>query len=71
MSLEIPIIRVPGTTGDYKSDLGAKARAAIEHIALDEYDFGFVHVKAVDDTGHDRNTQLKVLYFCLSLSLSR
>ena len=24
------------------------------------YEFGFVHVKAVDDTGHDRKPQMKV-----------
>lgn len=26
-------------------------------------DFGFLHVKAVDDTGHDRATALKVTVF--------
>ena len=29
-------------------------------LASGGYDFAFLHVKAVDDTGHDRDTVLKV-----------
>ena len=62
---------VPGTTGDYHTDLAAKARAVAEAVGLGEATtdspgqasqppstpplptFAFVHVKAVDDAGHD------------------
>ncbi len=32
-----------------------------EALAAGGYGFAFLHVKAVDDTGHDRDTALKVL----------
>ena len=46
--------------GDYRTDLHAKAKAAADALANQEYDMVFLHIKAVDDTGHDRHTQLKV-----------
>eukprot|EP00741_Cyanophora_paradoxa_P007660 tig00001164_g7409.t1 len=63
ISLGMHVEAVPGATGDYHTDLQAKARAAAELFARAGdagYDFGFVHVKAVDDAGHDRNAALKV-----------
>ena len=54
------IIDVPNTTGYYNSDLNAKMETAVKAIKEDKYDFGFVHVKAVDDAGHDKNSQIKV-----------
>ena len=49
---------VPGMTGYYDSNLEGKCRyaASICH----EYDFGFVHVKGVDDAGHDKSLKIKV-----------
>lgn len=44
---------VPGMTGFYDSNLEGKMLYAAEII--NEYDFGFVHIKAVDDAGHDKN----------------
>lgn len=53
---------VEGMTGYYDSNLeGKMVRAAREVIEnLNGYDFGFVHVKAVDDAGHDKNKTMKV-----------
>ena len=53
---------VSGMTGYYDSNLeGKTTRAAKEMIENQNgYDFGFVHVKAVDDAGHDKNKQIKV-----------
>lgn len=53
---------VAGATGDYHTNLQAKAEAAVEFITSDDYDFGFVHVKAVDDAGHDRDVKKKLHY---------
>lgn len=55
-------MRTHTRTGDYRTDLCAKGQAAVDTLtaAASPYEFGFVHVKAVDDAGHDRNTDLKV-----------
>ncbi|OQR86503.1 2,3-bisphosphoglycerate-independent phosphoglycerate mutase [Achlya hypogyna] len=59
-SLDMDVVAVAGATGDYHTDLMAKADRAIELFASGAYDFGFVHVKAVDDAGHDRDVATKV-----------
>lgn len=47
MCLEMDIINVPGATGDYFSDLSAKARYALSTLRdrQRDYDLGFLHVK--------------------------
>jgi 2,3-bisphosphoglycerate-independent phosphoglycerate mutase len=60
MTFGIPIIEVEGTTGYYNSNLDNKALKAIEAIQKDDYDFGFVHIKAIDDAGHDKNLEIKI-----------
>lgn len=60
MTFGIPIHEVEGATGFYDSNLNNKARKAIELITREDYDFGFVHIKAVDDAGHDKNLQMKI-----------
>jgi len=62
MSIEMDIINAPGATGDYHTDLESKANTALATFAQEEprYDLGFVHVKAVDDAGHDRSAPLKL-----------
>ena len=53
---------VEGMTGYYDSNLeGKMERAAREVIEnRNSYDYGFVHIKAVDDAGHDKDKQIKV-----------
>lgn len=61
LSLGMDVLRVPGATGDYGTDLSAKAMAAVKALASPKgYDFGFIHVKAVDDASHDRNLAKKI-----------
>lgn len=60
MTLGMDLIKVPGATGDYSTDFNAKGQACIQHITSDKYDFGFCHLKAVDDAGHDKDVQKKV-----------
>lgn len=52
---------VEGMTGYYDSNLDGKMeRAAREVIENNNgYDYGFVHIKAVDDAGHDKDKQIK------------
>jgi 2,3-bisphosphoglycerate-independent phosphoglycerate mutase len=49
------VIDVEGTTGYYNSNLNNKATKAVECMTSSKYDYGFVHVKAIDDCGHDKN----------------
>ena len=49
---------VSGMTGFYDSNLEGKMTFAAQKI--DEYDFGFVHIKAVDDAGHDKDLEIKI-----------
>ncbi|ELR19878.1 2,3bisphosphoglycerate-independent phosphoglycerate mutase-like protein [Acanthamoeba castellanii str. Neff] len=49
-----------GATGDYHTDLLSKGRTGVHTLVTQDYDFGFVHVKAVDDAGHDRSISRKL-----------
>lgn len=49
-----------GYAGDYKTEFHVKAEAIAEALGHGDFDFGFLHVKAVDDTGHDRAAAMKV-----------
>jgi len=52
--------QVPGATGDYRTEFHAKAAAVADELVGGRHDFVFLHVKAVDDTGHDRHPAQKV-----------
>lgn len=62
MTLGMDLIQVPGATGDYHTNFDAKAKACLENIRSSKYDFGFCHLKAVDDAGHDKDIEKKILY---------
>lgn len=51
------VLPVAGATGDLKTDLRAKARAALE--ALQAFDLVFVHIKGTDNAGHDGDAEGK------------
>lgn len=52
---------VQGATGDCNTNLDAKRSAFVEFAAKNrDYNFGFLHIKAVDEAGHDKNPKLKV-----------
>ena len=55
---------MPGATGDYRTEFHAKAAAVAEALIGGRRDFVFLHVKAVDDTGHDRQPAQKVGRVC-------
>jgi 2,3-bisphosphoglycerate-independent phosphoglycerate mutase len=50
--------------------LSAKKEALVRHLTPvnSDYSFGFLHVKAVDDAGHDKNRSLKVCVHLTSLT---
>ncbi len=56
----IHVENVEGATGYYDSNLDGKARKTVDLITSDDFDFGFMHIKAVDDAGHDKNLNMKV-----------
>lgn len=51
-----------GVAGDYRTQFHKKAEAIASAMADGGYRFGMLHVKAVDDTGHDRQVVLKVQF---------
>jgi len=63
-SLDIEVRVAEGATGDYKSNFYSKAKTCAsilnDHDSL--YEFAFLHIKAVDDAGHDKDARLKVKY---------
>ncbi|KAI9908686.1 hypothetical protein PsorP6_003659 [Peronosclerospora sorghi] len=60
MSLDFEIVSAPGATGDYHTNMLSKAETALKMLKGGNFDFGFVHVKAVDDAGHDRDVDKKI-----------
>lgn len=60
LTFAIDLVDVPETTGYYNSNLNNKAKYAIEKVTKEEYKFGFIHIKAVDDAGHDKNMKMKI-----------
>jgi 2,3-bisphosphoglycerate-independent phosphoglycerate mutase len=49
---------VPGATGDFNTDMNAKAERALSELAEDK--LVFLHVEATDEAGHDGDPDLKV-----------
>jgi len=67
LSLGMDLVKIPGDTGDYHTDVMAQARGFVETMingrtndTNEEYDFGFCHCKVIDDAGHDGNIELKI-----------
>ena len=62
----IDVLHAEGATGDYRTQLTAKARCAAAALTVSgedgapTYNFCFLHVKGIDDAGHDANLPLKV-----------
>ncbi|MCF6176777.1 MAG: cofactor-independent phosphoglycerate mutase [Victivallaceae bacterium] len=52
------IIKVPGATGFIDTNYEGKAQAAIK--ALEEYDFVYLHVEAIDECSHMGDLKLKM-----------
>lgn len=50
-----------GATGDYNTNLLNKGLKALELLTTD-IDFIFLHIKAVDDAGHDKSLKRKIEY---------
>lgn len=51
------VVTRPGMTGSYDTDLGLKARCAVELLA--DHDLVYLHVKASDLAGHDNKPEEK------------
>lgn len=57
-SAGLEVINVPGATGYFDTDYGAKARYALK--SLEEKDFVFIHVEAPDEAGHEGMVEKKI-----------
>ena len=59
------VVNVAGATGDYHTNLEAKARLCVSRLReagppASQTQFAFLHIKAVDDAGHDRDVARKI-----------
>ena len=52
--------QVEGATGDYHSNYINKGQAAFEQLTKNQQNFGFIHIKSVDEAGHDKSIELKI-----------
>jgi 2,3-bisphosphoglycerate-independent phosphoglycerate mutase len=60
ISVDLPIIKVDGATGDMDSNYDAKAIAAAEQLEGETYDMGIIHMKGIDDAAHDGKAATKM-----------
>lgn len=60
MCMGIRVMDCPEITGDYRTKLHVKSQMMAGALLQDGHDFGFLHIKAVDDAGHDKEADLKV-----------
>ena len=55
---EMTVVDVPGADGSVRTDLDAKAGAALK--LLEDHDLVLLHVKGFDEAGHDGNARAKI-----------
>lgn len=53
-------ISVPGANGGLHTNYAGKARAAVDALTQEGYDFVYIHVEAPDEMGHQGNTGDKI-----------
>jgi 2,3-bisphosphoglycerate-independent phosphoglycerate mutase len=56
-ALSLEVVRPVGATGDWNTDLAAKAVSTLQ--LLSRYDFVFVHINGADEAAHIRDSRLK------------
>ncbi|EGR27567.1 hypothetical protein IMG5_194300 [Ichthyophthirius multifiliis] len=62
-TLGMKIVKAEGATGDYHSNFKSKFQTAFQFFQQNpQFNFGFLHVKAVDDCGHDKDLEGKIKY---------
>ena len=54
------VIEVPGANGTLHTNYEGKARAALEVLLKDDYDFVYIHVEAPDEMGHQGSIENKI-----------
>lgn len=54
------VIEVPGANGTLHTNYEGKAKAAVEVLIKDDYDFVYIHVEAPDEMGHQGSITNKI-----------
>lgn len=57
---EMKVIEVPGANGTLHTNYEGKARAALDVLLKENYDFVYVHVEAPDEMGHQGSIENKI-----------
>jgi 2,3-diphosphopglycerate-independent phosphoglycerate mutase len=62
-SLSMDIVKIEGDTGDYHTNCMAQGKGFVETMVNNsDYNFGFCHIKHIDDAGHEGDVPLKVKF---------
>jgi len=54
------VIKVEGANGQLETNYEGKAKAAVDALLKDGYDFAYIHVEAPDEMGHQGSVERKV-----------
>lgn len=54
------VLEVPGANGTLHTNYEGKAKAALEVLLKDDYDFVYIHVEAPDEMGHQGSIENKI-----------
>lgn len=57
---DMKVIEVPGANGTLNTNYEGKAKAALEVLLKDNYDFVYIHVEAPDEMGHQGSITNKI-----------
>ncbi|CUH93696.1 cofactor-independent phosphoglycerate mutase [Herbinix luporum] len=57
---KMKVVEVEGANGTLHTNYEGKARAALDVLLKENYDFVYIHVEAPDEMGHQGNTQNKI-----------
>ena len=57
---KMKVVVVEGANGSLHTNYEGKARAALDVLLKENYDFVYIHVEAPDEMGHQGNTQNKI-----------
>ncbi len=60
MGADMKVVEVPGANGTLHTNYEGKAKAAVEVLLKEDYDFVYIHVEAPDEMGHQGNVANKV-----------
>ncbi|PJF17199.1 hypothetical protein PSACC_02996 [Paramicrosporidium saccamoebae] len=56
----LSLLKAPGATGTLDTDMFSKAKVAMDALFTNSFDMAVIHIKCVDDCGHDGDAEGKI-----------